>query len=321
MSASSDERLAILGKLQTKQIQCFLRVLSESSMPERRFIEPNYAESARNFEETLEFLKSLNWVREEKSGALLLTKNGEGAALDADNDDECRVRLIEAVIAQESPYVELLVDYLSQFQGLDSSLVHRPSIPDRLHESRLRNFLVDVGVVAYRSLDDSYVLTETGIEVYVRAKTMRLSVSRKTFETSSERKLELGNRAELVAFEYEKRRVGEAWEHKVDHVSLKSPYACYDIQSVTLIEGQAIPRYIEVKAEPREVHQFFWTAAELELASLLQTRYFLYLLPVAEGDAFDLARMTIIQDPFTEIYHNSENWVVEENVIVCRQRR
>ena len=107
----------------------------------------------------------------------------------------------------------------------------------------------------------------------------------------------------------------------VQHVSAKNPFACYDIKSVTLLDGKAIPRYIEVKAAPTYSYQFFWTASEMEAGRLLRAKYFLYLLPVARGGAFNLERMLILQDPIASVYQNRQEWLVEENVIVCRKRR
>jgi hypothetical protein len=180
---------------------------------------------------------------------------------------------------------------------------------------------MDIGLVTYRAADDLYLLGEAGVELYVWARNLKLPTSRERFEKDSQQREELGFRAEVAAFEYEKKRVGAEWAGRVEHVSANIPFACYDIKSVTLREGKAVSRYIEVKAEPADSHQFFWTASEVEAARLLRTKYFLYLLPVTPGGGFDLKRMLIVQDPFISVYQNSERWLIEENVIVCRQRR
>lgn len=319
MSASSDERLDILGRLETKQVQSFLRVLSHSTMRRSQFIEAIYSEQARNFRETLEFLKGINWVREHQD-ELLLTNDGDSAGRGAQNDAEIRKRLLEAIISEASPYKELLAGYLTQFKMTETDLVHRPPISDRLDDSGLRNLLIDMRVVTYRAADDVYALEEVGVELYVWAKNLQRPVSRKKFEADVKQKEELGSAAELAVLEYEKNRVGVQWVSKVEHVSARLPFACYDIKSLTLHDGKAAPRYIEVKAVAADSRQFYWTASEVEAARLLREKYFLYLLPVTSG-GFDLERISIIEDPFISVYQNSEGWLLEENVIVCRKRR
>lgn len=319
MTSFSDYEFDILGRLETKQVQCFLSVLSESKMRHKQFIETSYSEQARNFHETLQFLKNIEWVREQE-GELLLTSQGESARHQTHNDVEIRKKLTEAMIGKTCPYQEGLVDYVAQFTMAGGELVHRPPISDRLQESSLRNFLMDIGLVTYRRADDLYLLEESGVELYIWATNGRRSSSWKRFEADAQQKKELGSNAEFAALEYERRRVGTEWACRVEHVSAKNPFACYDIKSVTLCEGKAISRYIEVKAEPNDLHQFYWGVSEVEAARLLRAKYFLYLLPVATGGGFDLARMLIVQDPFISVYQNSQEWLIEENVIVCRQR-
>lgn len=320
MTASLDEQFDVLGKLETKHVQCFLSILSHSNMRRRQFVEASYGEQARYFQETLRFLKHINWVREQQD-ELFLTSDGESASRQAQSDADIRKKLTEAMVKEASPYQQLLVDYLAHFKMADSDLVHDPPISDRLQESQLRNFLMDIGLVTYRAADDLYLLEEAGVELYIWATNHSRPTSRKRFDTHAQQKEELGSRAELAVLEYEKRRVGAEWACRVEHVSSDSPFACYDIKSVTLHESKVVARYIEVKAEPTDSHEFYWTASEIEAAQLLRTKYFLYLLPVAQGGGFDLKRLLVVQDPFVSVYQNSQAWLIEENVIVCRQRR
>lgn len=106
---------------------------------------------------------------------------------------------------------------------------------------------------------------------------------------------------------------------KVDHVSSVTPFASYDIKSVTVHGDTAEARYIEVKAVPSDSFQFYWTASEVEVSRLFRGRYFLYLLPVVEGRGFDPTRLMIVGDPWTSVRQNSDKWLIEENVIVCRR--
>lgn len=289
-------------------------------MRRRPFIEAAYGEQARDFQHTLQFLQDIQWVREQQ-GDLCLTSDGESAAREVQNEVAIRRQLTGAMIGEESPYQELLANYFTQFEMADSVLVHQPPFSNRLQESRLRNLLMDLGLVTYRAADDLYLLEEEGVELYVWATNQKRPTSRKRFKADSEQREELGFRAELVVLEYEKTRVGAEWACRVEHISAIRPFACYDIKSVSLGEGKATTRYIEVKSEPADLHQFYWSASEVEAARLLGTKYFLYLLPVVPTGGFDLKRMLVVQDPFVSVYQNSQGWLIEENVIVCRRRR
>src|SRR3972149_7249326 len=114
MSASSDKRLELFAKLETKQIQCLLNILFQSTMHEKYFVETAYSEQARNFVETLQFLKDMNWVMEQH-GELTLSADGSTAYAAAQDDGEIRKQLSEALIAEVSPYRANLAGYLLRF--------------------------------------------------------------------------------------------------------------------------------------------------------------------------------------------------------------
>jgi uncharacterized protein DUF3883 len=318
MSASSNERSAILAKLETKQVQLLLLILAHSELREIPFIEADYRSQALNFRETAQFLGEIQWSHE-REGKLYLTSEGERAAIHANNETEIRNKLTETIVGETSPFRLQVADYLSQFGKSDSGLVHQPSLSKRLEESPLRNFMMDLRLVAYRAGDDSYQLEDRGIELYVWAKATARPGSREQHEKCARRREKLGFDAELAALEFERRRVGTENAFQVEHISATNPFASYDIKSRTLDGDQVITRYIEVKACPAHSCQFYWTASELDVARLLGSRYFLYLLPVAAGSGFDLDRMLIVQDPISSVHENRDEWLVEENVIVCKR--
>ncbi len=272
---------------------------------------------ARHFVETLQFLKDINWVNEQPD-ALALTDAGAAACAAVQDDREIRQQLAEALIAQ-GPYRTVLADYLLQFSLSGPSLTYRPSLSDRLKQSPLRNFLIDIRAVTHRAADDTYLLEEGAVDMYLWAINFKRSTSMDLLKSDVERKEQLGVAAEIAILAYEKDRVGERWAYKVEHVAEGIPFACYDIKSVTVHGGDTAPRYIEVKAVPPDSYQFYWTRSEVEIAQLLSSKYFLYLLPVSASGGFDLKRILIVDDPYSSVYQNSETWQIEENVIVCRR--
>lgn len=318
MSASSDKRLELFAKLETKQIQCLLNILFQSTMHGKQFVETAYSERARNFVETLQFLKDMNWVNERR-GEFTLSDAGSAAYAAAQDDEKIRKRLTESLIAEVSPYRADLADYLLRFSLSGSNLAYRPSLSERLQQSPLRNFLMDIRAVTYRAADDTYLLEESTVDLYVWAINFRRSTSKKMLQSDAKRKEQLGFAAEIAILEYERGRVGARWAHKVEHVSAGNPFACYDVKSVTMGSGYVVPRYIEVKAVPLDSYQFYWTRSEVEVAQVLKAKYFLYLLPVSTSGDFDLKRILIVEDPYISVHQNSETWQIEENVILCRR--
>lgn len=319
MTASSNDVADALADLSIRQVQCLLQTLSQLKMRQRIFIESQYSLQAINFDSTVTFLENVAWVQEQDQ-QLSLTTKGERASHSISDLNIARTMLLEAIVAAASPYRRVLARYFQQFKPSNGDLCHRPALADRLRESGTRNFLMDLGVVTYRAADDAYLLEQDGLELYIWA-TVQNSTSPQRFRTESQSRAELGFRAELAVVEYEKSRLGSAWASKVEHMSATKPFACYDIKSVSVQDGKTSDRFIEVKAEPADLHRFYWSASELEAARLLRDRYFLYLLPTLNAGSFDFGRLLIIQDPITSVYDNPEKWDIEENAIICTQKQ
>jgi hypothetical protein len=319
MTASSNDRLDALADLGVKEVQCLLQALSQLKMRQRHFVESHYNLQATNFGVTHQFLQNVRWVQENEQ-QLSLTAQGEAASRSIPDLAALRTKLVESMISPNSPYRGVLVKYFLQFKPSNGEFCHHPLLADRLRESGTRNFLMDLGVVTYRATDDIYVLEQHGLELYIWA-TVESSSSPRRFRAESQSRTELGLRAELAIVEYEKSRLGTEWASKVEHISASKPFACYDIKSVSVQDGKVLDRFIEVKAEPADMHRFYWSASEVEAARVLRASYFLYLLPTLGTTGFDFGRLLIIQDPITSVYDNREDWEIEENVIICTQKQ
>jgi len=319
MNASSDKQLGVLEGVVTKQVQSLLGIVAQSSIRRTEFVEARFVEQARNFPETVKFLEDIGWIKKD-GNEFVLTVSSDAACKSIQDDKQIRKEIIEGIVGVNSPYLDLLADYVIRFNRVDSELAYRPPIADRLRESPVRNFLMELRAVEYRAGDDIYVLLDDGVDLYVWAKNLKNTASRKSIEVIHRRQEELGFAAELAVLAYEKERVGPRWASKIEHVSYDSPFASYDIKSVTVNDNTTTPRFIEVKAVPSESHQFYWTASEVEISRLLRGRYFLYLLPVIPECGFDPARLVIIDDPWISVRQNSDEWLIEENVIVCKRK-
>jgi hypothetical protein len=319
MTASSNDRPDALADLGVKEVQCLLQTLSQLKMRQRPFVESHYNLQATNFGATHQFLQNVRWVQEDEQ-QLSLTAKGEAASRSIPDLPALRTQLIESMISPNSPYRRVLAKYFLQFKPSKGEFFHHPGLADRLQESGTRNFLMDLGVVTYRVTNDTYVLEQHGLELYIWA-TVERSSSPQRFRADSQSRMDVGLCAELAVVEYEKSRLGTELASRVEHISASKPFACYDIRSVSVQDGKASDRFIEVKAVPVDSHRFYWSASEVEAARLLRASYFLYLLPTLGTAGFDFGRLLIIQDPITSVYDNREEWEIEENVIVCRQKQ
>jgi hypothetical protein len=318
MSGYSDEPTGTLTAVTPRQILTLLEVLQGTTWRNRLFVEARYNERARNFSETLAFLEDLGWVQ--GLGEELCAKGETIARItQAGQADMCRA-LADALADSRGPHQKIVADYLTRFQSDEGMLVYRPVEEQRLKESPVRNFLMELGAVAYRSDPDRYVLNEAFAPLYLWARNIMGATDEAALMERVKDRQRLGRAAELAVVAFEKERLGSRWAERVQHVAAEYPASCYDIKSVT-VQGEVVsPRFIEVKAVPADTFQFYWTASELEAARLLGANLFLYLLPVQGHATFDLARLEIVPNPYATVYQNPAAWSKDESVIVCHRR-
>lgn len=318
-NGSSAEHMPSFPRIVPRQVRALLTTLQECKLRSIQHIEERYNERAHLFKETMQFLKDIGWLRERR-GRLYTTAAATAADFCHPQDAVLGRAITEAIAGSPTSHRTTLARYLSRYTTKGTALIHRPSPEDRSNESQIRNFLMASEIVLYRPKDDIYHLTTDCAHLFLWAKNTTGPKSRAAIAAIANRRDEVGAAAEVAALSYERYRVGPNWARQVEHVSAKYPLACFDIRSVTLQDGQPSPRFIEVKAVRRDDKQFFWSAAEIEAARLLGANYFLYLLPARAGGRFEGSELTIIQNPFTNVYNNPTQWFRQENVILCRLR-
>lgn len=319
MNASSDKHSATLARLDTKRIRCLLETLLHATLRRKQFLEATYKQHATSFREAVQFLTAIGWARA-KGDEVRLTNDGEEACESLHDETETNRRILAAMVADSSPYRLLLANYVLQFKCAQGKLTDRRPVSHRLQASPIRNLLMDMRIVSYERGVDAYFLSGDGVELHLWATNFKRRGTREQMDADAKRREKLGISAELAVFKHEKSRVGARWASRVEHISAAIPSACYDIKSVTVEGDKAEPRYIEVKAVSVESFEFYWTASEVEVAGLLGSKYFLYLVPVLAEGKFDLSRMLVICNPHTSVYQNPQVWLLEENVIVCRRK-
>jgi hypothetical protein len=316
MTGSLRPTATLLNNIHLANIEHLLRVVSTLNIRRHDFVQNRYQEAGRQFGPTLGFLGALGWLTEDKE-EIALTAAGTQVVNKLVDHSAFKASLVSAIIA--SPHRKIVARYLCQFKRVGPDIIYRPSLETRLHESSIRNLLMELGAVSYHSADDHYFLEDLGIDLLIRSYA-ELSPSKRQFQAKSTRNEEIGHAAELTVLAYEKSRVGPMWESQVEHTAAMRPFASYDIKSISVLDQNAVARYIEVKAVPRCSYQFYWSASELEVARVLASRYFLYLLPFGADGNFDLSHLLIIPNPIQAVLENGANWEIEEDVILCRKK-
>jgi hypothetical protein len=319
MSDSSGDTADILSKVEAKHVRRLLSVVFESRLRKLQFVEQRYTEGAANFRETLQFLRDLGWISE-RGDELDLVPSISAVSDWLQSEDSIRHAILTALAGESSPYRRAVASYLSNFTVADAELKYRPSLSERGQQRPLRNLLMDLRTVSYRPADETYILEDSAVPIYVWATNFVRPRGRQTYEVLQRRREELGFAAELAVVEHERKRLGGGLAHLVEHISADQPYACYDVKSATVMEGRVVDRYIEVKAVPQDTLQFYWSKSEVDAAIVLRERYYLYLLPYAVKRGFDVEALTMICNPHRTLTGDQDTWEIEEDVLVCRRK-
>lgn len=317
MTVFSDKK-RVLEKVNLKQVQALLSILSEATIYRIAFIESRYQERLPNFSETVQFLSDIGWACQDQD-ELTLSETSMQFAREFTIPRDIADKLLETMTTIETEYSDLLSRYLSRFNIVGDEVESRPGTIRRLQESATRNFLMELGVVSYDGQHDRFVLDQNYGHLYVWAKNVTGPKTKRTLETRAQRREQFGRSAEDAIFEYEKIRVGEQLANKVKHISKTLPFASYDIKSFTVDAGAIADRFIEVKAVSSHSYEFFWTQIELQAARLLRDKYYLYLLP-SDGTGFDFSALLVLENAYETVYENKNTWTLEENVVLCRKK-
>ena len=316
MRGSSEKRAIPFDGLRRDQILVLLDLLQNSEVVEREYIKRRYLERAPRFETTLHFLTSIGTV-DEKERHLSIAPAFLAGAKQAHVEDVAWL-VLHWAFDKKTSFQAALISYLKRFHIVEGRAVYRPSEASNNAESGVRNFLMELGVVARSEKNGEYILSPQHYVLYARALHPSRAISPEALQRIQEGKESLGYSAEMAVISYEKERLGARLASRVDHVASRNAAAGYDIDSVTVCaSGEVVPRYIEVKAVPRGTYQFYWTSNEIGVAEALGLWYYLYLLPVGKDGVFNLDALRIIQDPHSDVFGSASEWDTESDVVKC----
>ena len=178
---------------------------------------------------------------------------------------------------------------------------------------------MDLGLIYLDSKETKYIIADNCFLIYLEFRESR-QLSQDEFLRILQNRAQIGKAAEFKIIEYEKERLTAYPDlaRKIEHVAIKDVSSGYDIKSFEGSfdeKGTPIPRYIEVKAVSPWDYGFAWTRNEIEKARLFQRNYYLYLLPVAGKNKFDLNGLRVIRDPYSQVYSNRKEWICTDELI------
>jgi hypothetical protein len=316
MRDSSASDMDTFQGVQWQNIRELLRVVLQSKLSSSQNIARRYREQATRFEKTLAFLQQVGILKE---GANRISVSGDFEKVAASADEKSvQLHLLAHILRSHTGFRKEICDYLQRFEVSAGELLYRPDSHTRTRRSSVRNFLMELGIVEYSTELDQYRLSPDYLGLYIGIRERRRRLSPSVLQANIANRETIGWAAEEVVLSYERDRVGRTFAHLIDHVSVRNVAAGYDIRSLTLLDrGLTIPRYVEVKAVPDKTLTFYWTANEIEMASLLGQRYYLYLLPVTRQGQFCLECLRVIENAYVAVLGPDAEWQTRKDVICC----
>lgn len=138
-----------------------------------------------------------------------------------------------------------------------------------------------------------------------RKRTIGIEQLRKQIEANNK----AGEKAELYALKYEKKRITEPiLAEKIRIISDIDICAGYDIVSFDSNDSNDYDRFIEVKAVSSS-DSFYWSINELNTAKLKGERYYLYLINLQK--IYDKNYTPVIINDPAKVIFDSEEWLIE----------
>jgi len=307
-----NENSNLFQDLRWCQVIALLGVLRDSRLHDEQHIERRFREQATFYSQTAKYLGDIG----------LITRANQQITCNKPLPDDqlaSTALVMEMFWGTENQYRAEVFRFLQRFEISAGEVICRMDPVTRMRYSATRNFLMDLGIIAHRADGDYYIVEPASITIYAQACLARSNCAPARIAASSLDRENFGNEVEKAVVAFERERVGPALACRVEHVARRNAAAGYDILSVSNAPSGFIPRYIEVKAVSNRSFQFFWTDNEINVASVLGSLYYLYLVPVGPGGEAMMNNLVMIGDPNSTVL-KGDDWIVEAHVRLCRPR-
>lgn len=302
-------------KIRLSHLQILWNIVADTQVRHVSNIKRKYLENAVSFDETLSFLEYLGFLKNDSSQ---LTPSKHFSSTSYSIDDFKKL-ILPALFSVSGDVSEQLRTFLLNFETETSRISFKTTEIEKVKFSDIRSLLLELGFITISSDYITYTVNPSYVDLFVKQVSRRgltpESLKRKQAENDH-----IGLLAEDEVVKFEKKRLADILNetNKIEHTSRSNVLAGYDIKSLENYlddSSNRIDRYIEVKAVSEKDFKFFMSRNELESAKVFGERYYLYLVPVAEKNVFDLDKLVIINNPFKNVYLNEYEWKKEEESV------
>ncbi len=214
-----------------------------------------------------------------------------------------------------------LWEFISIFSPYNDYYSLVPSVNDNIKHFHIRRLLTELGVIEV--FEDGYLIKNQEIIEKIVKKKTSIEELHKILEDMESKGLE----AEKYVLALEKTEIKKYPDivihmGNIRQVSIHDCSAGYDLISFSrefAKENIYEPIYIEVKSVSDRLQHFYMTSNEINTAKLLRHKYFLYLcyFPLPEKASFD--NITIISNPYVEVYKGSKWNQKNERILFWRK--
>jgi hypothetical protein len=173
-----------------------------------------------------------------------------------------------------------------------------------------RNVLIQFHVLSERS-DGTLELCEQYESLFAELKkSTRKKMSIEALKKQLEKQEIQGEVAELYVINFEMNRLGNltTLSDKIKRISAIDVSAGYDIVSFGDASSVEYDRFIEVKSYIGNPH-FYWSKNEIDVATLYDDKYYLYLVDAEKVDRSDYTPL-IIRNPAKHVIQ-SDGWIMQ----------
>jgi hypothetical protein len=303
------------NRLTVDQFVVLFGLLESQSLLDKDFIASMFRKNAENFQETFNFLCQTK-VLSDNQGKIVISKNFFGYLkkirdLPSSKKREAVIEyLINALLHGKSDTSQEFLEYIRNFKFSNSLFTYKPTSLDNIRFADTRNFLIDLELVEFDANEKQYIFVRPVLldELNDVEKVITVDV----FEKMQKSKKELGDKAELVALQYEQNRLAHLPKitSEIKHVSKEAVNAGFDIESFTEIgDTNVVKRFIEVKAVLKNSFRFYWSRNEIEKSKELGESYWLYLVSYTSKNAFDSENIEKICNPYKNVFLDQNEWM------------
>lgn len=284
------------------------KIIDQSKIKEKTYIQDKYLEYGLAFNETLSFLIATNVVKQNMDQL----KPSKHFRVESDSFDEFRRSFLPFLFTENTNVSNELARFLLNFHKHDSEISFRPTPREKIAFSDTRNLLFELEFIVLSPDGRDYLANPKHWNLFSKSSTSKV-FSYEAFKKAQLQREKIGLKAELAVIKYEIIRLTGLLikDSEIEHTSLRNVMAGYDIRSFeeTLDnKNERVERFIEVKAVPINDYNFYWSKNEIEVAQKLGEKYYLYLLPVISADLFDFESLLIIGNAIKSVYANEFDW-------------